>query len=58
MDTDMDAENESATDRISPAGKLAPVLLSCTSCHGHSLTLRGKVVQCDDCGTIQPTGAE
>jgi hypothetical protein len=54
----MDAENESATDRISPAGKLAPVLLSCTSCHGHSLTLRGKVVQCDDCGTIQPTGAE
>ncbi len=34
------------------------VLLSCTSCHGRSLTLRGKVVQCDDCGTIQPTGAE
>ena len=31
----------------------ASALLSCTGCHGHSLTLRGEVVQCDDCGTIQ-----
>lgn len=53
MGTDMDAEKESAADRISPAGTLAPALLSCTSCHGYSLALRGKVVQCDDCGTIQ-----
>ena len=30
----------------------------CTGCHGHSLTLRGEVVQCDDCGAIQLTGAE
>jgi hypothetical protein len=51
----MDAEKASAGDRPSPAG--SPTLLSCTGCHGHSLTLRGKVVQCDDCGTIQPTGA-
>ncbi len=28
-------------------------LLSCSGCRGHSLTLRGKVVQCDDCGAIQ-----
>lgn len=39
------------------AGTLATVLLSCVRCHGHSLTLRGSVVQCDDCGSIQPTGA-
>jgi len=31
----------------------ASALVSCTRCHGHSLTLRGKVVQCDDCGAIQ-----
>ena len=36
------------------AGSHTSVLLSCTSCHGHSLTLRGVVVQCDDCCTIQP----
>jgi hypothetical protein len=44
----------SAADRPSPAASV-PMLLSCTSCHGYSLALRGKVVQCDDCGTIQPT---
>ena len=31
----------------------ASALLSCASCHGYSLALRGKVVQCDDCGAIQ-----
>jgi len=53
MNTDMDAKNESAADRISPAGTLAPALLSCDRCHGHDLALRGEVVQCGDCGTIQ-----
>jgi len=43
----------SADDRPSPTGNIAPALLSCTSCRGHSLTLRGEVVQCDDCGAIQ-----
>jgi len=46
----------SAADRPSPAGALDPALLSCHRCHGHDLTLRGEVVQCDDCGAIQPTG--
>lgn len=32
----------------------ASALVSCTECNGHNLTLRGKVVQCDDCATIQP----
>ena len=31
----------------------AAALLSCANCHGYSLALRGKVVQCDDCGAIQ-----
>ena len=53
MNTDMDAKNESAADRISPAGTLAPALLSCDMCHGHDLALRGEVVQCGDCGRIQ-----
>ena len=42
-------------DRLSPAGRARPMLLSCITCHGYSLTLRGDVVQCDDCGAIQPT---
>ena len=53
----MDTQKESADDRPSPTGSLTPVLLSCDKCHGHDLTLRGVVVQCDDCGAIQPTGA-
>jgi len=38
----------------SPERSARPMLLSCTSCQGYSLTLRGKLVQCDDCGAIQP----
>ena len=38
----------------SPERSARPMLLSCTSCHGYSLRMRGKLVQCNDCGAIQP----
>jgi hypothetical protein len=45
----------SSPTRLALVHGLAPALLSCDRCHGHDLTLRGRVVQCDDCGTIQAT---
>ena len=43
-----------ATERPGPPEGARSVLLSCVSCHGYRLTLRGIEVQCDDCGAIQP----
>jgi len=40
-------------NRSEPADSPRPVL-HCANCHGYNLNLGGKVVQCDDCGTIQP----
>jgi hypothetical protein len=43
-----------ATECLSAPDSVRPVLLSCTNCHGYKLKLSGAVIQCDDCGAIQP----
>ena len=48
-----DARRNRPLDNPSEGISCASALVSCTGCHGHSLTLRGEVVQCDDCGAIQ-----